>query len=1029
MSVHEPRIFISYSHRGRGPEWKNRLVRALAVFEQQQLLDVWEDGQIRISAGWDDEIAEAIASASLAVVLLTPEALASQYIVQTEMPALRKRWQRERMPIFPVICESCRWKEQEESGWLHAIQSPAGAAPLADLPDAVANRHLRDLATAMAGELCRRAPQDYLIPGGESIRADDPRCYLEKFPIELAAGLREERLIGREQELALLDLAFTRPGTAIVSLVAGGGVGKTMLVRQWLRNLRGAGWAGARRVYAWTFYSQGASEDRQASEDGFLAHALGWFGVPHEPTLAPWDKGRLLADAVSRERTLLVLDGIEPLQYPPGPMGGQLRAPGVQSLLKRLARTAGAPSSGARQPGPDAPGGLCLVTTREPLADLAEFQRREGSRWGSVLRVDLGNLTREAGAALLHHAGAVRAGAAQIEPEDRELLAASREVGDHALTLNLLGRFLARAHGGDIRRRDLVKFEEADRCVQGGTTFRMLAAFETWFARSGEFGMRQLTVLRLLGLFNRPAEADCLGALRRSPAIGGLTDPLFHSKRGFLGWSRRSDPIEEEAWNMAVSFLADFGLVDIQGRSGHRDFALDCHPLIREYFDRQVSTERPRAWRAAHRRLFHELKDGTKDLPNPTLDELQPLCHAVAHGCQAGLHDDALRRIFWPRIQRNDEYYCVKKLGAFDVALSAAFWFFRPPWKTPAPELAKVDRSLLLGHVGLCLLATGRLAEAEEATRAGVGLALERRDWKNAAAGGGNLCEIELAMGEITPALRDAEQSVALAERSGDPFQRMSKRTHLADALHQAGRVAEALALFGEAETMHAKWQPHYPLLYSRMSFMYCDLLLTAPETIAWRHTMTRPDRIEREPSATPLDEAALRRCDEVTRRALQTLLWAKQNRVQQMDIPLDNLTLLRAALYRIAIGRLPCPHSDPALEARLAVASDGLRRAGQQQETPRSLLTRAWMRRMQGDSSAACSDLDEAWDIAARGPMRLHMADIRLYRARLFFRERQYPWKSPQDDLASAQAIIAECGYHRRDEELADAGRAILEK
>ena len=58
---------------------------------------------------------------------------------------------------------------------------------------------------------------------------------------------------------------------------------------------------------------------------------------------------------------------------------------------------------------------------------------------------------------------------------------------------------------------------------------------------------------------------------------------------------------------------------------------------------------------------------------------------------------------------------------------------------------------------------------------------------------------------------------------------------------------------------------------------------------------------------------------------------------------------------------------------------------------------------------------------------MRLHMADIHLYRARLFFREAQYPWESPQADLAAAEKLINECGYHRRDEELADAKAAIL--
>jgi len=83
----------------------------------------------------------------------------------------------------------------------------------------------------------------------------------------------------------------------------------------------------------------------------------------------------------------------------------------------------------------------------------------------------------------------------------------------------------------------------------------------------------------------------------------------------------------------------------------------------------------------------------------------------------------------------------------------------------------------------------------------------------------------------------------------------------------------------------------------------------------------------------------------------------------------------------------------------------------------------------------SAQEDLDEAWEIAERGPMRLHMADIHLHRARLFFREKEYPWnkdekgnvRGPKDDLAAAEKLINICGYHRRDEELADAKKVIL--
>ena len=107
----------------------------------------------------------------------------------------------------------------------------------------------------------------------------------------------------------------------------------------------------------------------------------------------------------------------------------------------------------------------------------------------------------------------------------------------------------------------------------------------------------------------------------------------------------------------------------------------------------------------------------------------------------------------------------------------------------------------------------------------------------------------------------------------------------------------------------------------------------------------------------------------------------------------------------------------------------DGLRRAGQAQELPRGLLTRAWLRFLTGARTgpeSAQSDLDEAWEIAERGPMPLFLADIHLHRARLFFREAEYPWESPAADLAAARKLIEQCGYGRRKEELEDAERAI---
>jgi TIR domain/AAA ATPase domain len=114
------------------------------------------------------------------------------------------------------------------------------------------------------------------------------RVFLEKLP---QSG---PNFLGREAELKLLDEAWADGGrTHVVLLVAPGGVGKTTLVKRWLDRLRADGWRRAGCVYGWSFFSQGTSDDRQASDDAFLNDTLRWFGVEHDPTLSPWDKGRL----------------------------------------------------------------------------------------------------------------------------------------------------------------------------------------------------------------------------------------------------------------------------------------------------------------------------------------------------------------------------------------------------------------------------------------------------------------------------------------------------------------------------------------------------------------------------------------------------------------------------------------------------------------------------------------------------------------------------------------------------------------
>src|SRR5262249_50551805 len=142
--------------------------------------------------------------------------------------------------------------------------------------------------------------------------------------------------------------------------------------------------------------------------------------------------------------------------------------------------------------------------------------------------------------------------------------------------------------------------------------------------------------------------------------------------------------------------------------------------------------------------------------------------------------------------------------------------------------------------------------------------------WQGAAISYSNLSELELALGEVVRAVEDAEQSVIYADRSGDAFQRMTKRATHADAMHQAGRRTEAEARFREAEQMWAKTYPHSPLMSSTVGFRYCDLLLSASERAAWQ-MLSNPK------SGIP-NPKEVESCRAVSQRAAKMFEWRVPN-------------------------------------------------------------------------------------------------------------------------------------------------------
>jgi serine/threonine protein kinase len=475
-------------------------------------------------------------------------------------------------------------------------------------------------------------------------------------------------LFGREEDLAFLDRAWANKNINLVTIVAWAGVGKSTLVNHWLRQMAAKHYRSAELVFGWSFYRQGTGGG-SSSADEFLDAALSWFGDPDPRIGTAWEKGERLAKLVVHRRTLLILDGLEPLQNPPGPQEGRIRDPSLQALLRELAAFNK---------------GLCLITTRTPVADIADHER------SSAPRRNLEQLSGDAGAKLLRALG--------VKGDEAELRNTSDEFRGHSLALTLLGSFLTDAYNGDIRRRDEVSARLAHDLRQGAHARKVMESYQTWLGEGPE-----LAVLRMLGLFDRPADEQTLGALRKSPAMPGLTESLTD--------------LHPTEWQTILARLRRARL--LAGEDPHDPGYLDAHPLVREYFGEQLRIEQADAWKECNRRLFHYYRTIAPQFPN-SFREMEPLFSAVICGCNAGLYRESLHEVYISRIQRGNAYFAAKVLGATRPLLSVLVHFFEHGrWgllmETGIEEqtLVAEDQLFILAQAGLYLTATRGLQSPE----------------------------------------------------------------------------------------------------------------------------------------------------------------------------------------------------------------------------------------------------------------------------------------------------------------------------
>ncbi|GJM12249.1 MAG: hypothetical protein DHS20C12_06520 [Pseudohongiella sp.] len=599
-------------------------------------------------------------------------------------------------------------------------------------------------------------------------------------------------LFGRSAELEIIDRAWHEQEANCLEIIAFGGVGKSALVNSWLSQLDKLNYSGANRVYAWSFYWQTAGSNVISSGDLFIEQALEWFGDRNPEKGTPWAKANRLADLIRETRTLLILDGLEPLQYPPGPRQGEIENPAVSLLLRELAANNN---------------GLCIITSRLPIAEFASFSD------GRTQSLRLERLTLADGMQLLSSMG--------IQGNEKDMSAAVETYSGHPLCLSLLAGYLSVVHESNI-----ADFRELDSLVDIQSfdihASSIVRAYLCWFESTLE-----RSLLNLLGLFDRSMALDDVKALVASESVAGLTSELAN--------------LSHSQWSYAIQKLEDSRLILTSKHEAKN--MLDCHPLIRDALNELLRRESPELWRKGNQIAFNYLQRTAVANPK-SMTEMEPLFRAVIHGTRAGLIEESFQ-LYFKRIKR--EQFSLFTEGSHHADQSCIRSFFRKPWSEPIAQLSETASFYLLSCAATNLIYLGRVDAAIEPAALSIrGFQKEKR-WIEAATTSGPLISMLIAAGRLVQAREEWDKMQATVDRSDNEVLRTVSLSIGAYISFLEGDRSEAQRLFEEAERGLNKPEPESEVFCPTISSFYCKYLLDtgrvdealerALQTLRWRES------------------------------------------------------------------------------------------------------------------------------------------------------------------------------------------------
>lgn len=115
-------IFISYSRKDSN--WLERLHVHLRPLERTGTIESWDDTKIKPGTKWREAIREAVESAKVAVLLISADFLASDFISTNELPPLLMAAESKGAIVLPVIISPCRFHHVASISQFQSVNPP-----------------------------------------------------------------------------------------------------------------------------------------------------------------------------------------------------------------------------------------------------------------------------------------------------------------------------------------------------------------------------------------------------------------------------------------------------------------------------------------------------------------------------------------------------------------------------------------------------------------------------------------------------------------------------------------------------------------------------------------------------------------------------------------------------------------------------------------------------------------------------------------------------------------------------------------